>query len=175
MCLALIKALSEAWLAVWTTLLALFTLGVVYYTRKLFVETREAAKKQLGVNTWLHFISRWDSIEIRNRRKHLAAQIKDHEDFADSDPVLDFFEQVGTVYRLECLDKELAYSSLSHDAEHWWKALGGYVIDLRTKMRDKSVYDEFENMVTDLHAKHPNDPPVTSESLDEYLKGEMEL
>jgi hypothetical protein len=52
-----IKTLSDLWLAAMTTFLALFTFGLVKATQRLFVETKDAATRQLGVNTWLHFVA----------------------------------------------------------------------------------------------------------------------
>jgi len=88
MCTELLRALPDYWLATVTTLLAFFTLWLV-------IESKDAARKQLGVNTWLHFIERWDSPQMRGERKKLAQAILREESNYDSDPVLDFLEQIG--------------------------------------------------------------------------------
>src|ERR1035438_8504875 len=111
MCTELLRALPDYWLATVTTLLAFFTLWLV-------IESKDAARKQLGVNTWLHFIERWDSPQMRGERKKLAQAILREESNYDSDPVLDLLEQISTAYLDNCLGKKLTYSSFSHDAEH---------------------------------------------------------
>lgn len=151
------------------------TQGLVSATQALFVETKEASKKQLQVNTWLHFIDRWDSADLQKKRKLIAAAVKEHGDMGATDPVLDFFEQVATVYDKECIDKDLVYSSLSHDAENWWFHLKAYVAKLRGEMRDEGVYDKFEKMVEDIHKNHPDHPAIGEEDGQKYLQGEIDL
>jgi hypothetical protein len=89
--------------------------------------------------------------------------------------VLDFFEQVWTAYRFDCLDKNLVYSSFSHDAENWWAAMEEYVQAMRASMNELGVYGDFEAMVKSLQAAHPNDRRPTKESVKQYIKDESEL
>jgi hypothetical protein len=92
-----------------------------------------------------------------------------------SDIVLDFFEQLATAYRLNCVDKELVYSSFSHDAENWWIALGPYVRGLRSDLKDDLIYCEFEAMVRAIHAAYPDEPRPDEQSVSDYLAGERAL
>lgn len=162
-------------LAYWTLGLVNATQGLVTATQDLLKETRDASTKQLQVNTWLQFIARWDSGEMHTKRKLIAAAVKQYQIMDGTDPVLDFFEQVGILYEKACIDKDLVYSSFSHDAENWWYHLKDHVYKLRDKMRDKGVYDKYEKMVETIHKEHPDDPAITKEDGQEYLQSEMEL
>jgi hypothetical protein len=170
-----IKTVSDVWLAAVTTALAIFTFGLVRATQALFTETKVASKRQLGVNTWLHFIDRWDSPVMHKERKGIADDVRNRGVTGGSDPILDFFEQVGTVYRLDCVEKELCDSSFSHDAENWWAALEERVGTLRKDMKDDSVYNEYEAFVKALRAENPGRPLISPKALEDYLQGEIEL
>jgi hypothetical protein len=159
-----------------TGCLALFTYKLVVATQELFKETKVAAARQLGVNTWLYFVNRWDSGEMQLKRKKLAIAIVPQHDMGESHTVLDFFEQVGTAYRLGCIDKELVYSSLSYDAKNWWIILKKEVERVRVQLKDNKVYDEFEAMIESLRAVHPDDPiPNLRDAEENYLKEEIAL
>jgi hypothetical protein len=136
---------------------------------------KESAAIQLGVNTWLHFIDRWDSAQMHRERKSIADDVRNRQVTGGSDPILDFFEQLGTVYRLGCIDKERCDSSFSHDAEKWWAALADYVLNLRTGMRNPSAYNEYEAFVKTLNAEHPGRSTIGQKELEVYLQGEIEL
>jgi len=88
-CAEAIHLLIDATLMAATVVLAGFTFWLV-------LETKSAAKKQLGVNTWLYFINRWESNEMKAARSKLALQFQFAEETRTiDDTVLDFFEQVG--------------------------------------------------------------------------------
>jgi hypothetical protein len=163
-CAEILHLISDAALACATIVLSAFTLWLV-------LETKSAAKKQLGVKTWLFFVTRWESGEMKRARSKLAREIQ----LAGTPPsiddtVLDFFEQVGTTYRLECIEKELAYSSFSWDVTHWWTALESYIKGMQTELRDSSTYAEFETM-----AKGMKDPKPDTAEMEQYLKDEVSL
>lgn len=42
-------------------------------------------------------------------------------------------------------------------------------------MRDPKVYEEYEKMINDIRAKHPEDPAITEEDRQTYLHWEMVL
>ena len=147
------------------------TMVLAGFTVWLVLETKSAAKKQLGVNTWLYFINRWDSKQMKAARTKLAWQLQvTEENRSIDDTVLDYFEQVGTTFSTECIDKKLVWSALSWDAVHWWAALEKHVKGLRLKFDDITTYAEFEALVRAM-----NDPPPDQAELDRYLKDETEL
>jgi hypothetical protein len=165
-----LEALFAGMLVIVTGVLAVFTYRLVVATQDLFKETKEAAKTQLGVNTWIYFINRWDTPWMIKHRRFNAGKWMKH--LGDSDPILDFFEQVGTVYAKDCIDRDLVYSSLSYDAEHWWFAVKDYVAKMREDFDDPKTYEWFEKMVDAIHKAHPDDPPVTQKETEKYMNDE---
>jgi hypothetical protein len=151
--------------------LTLATIILAGFTLWLVLETKSAAKKQLGVNSWLYFVNRWESGEMKKARSKLASQFQFAEETRTmDDTVLDFFEQVGTTYRTECIDKQLVYSSFSWDAIHWWAALEKYIKGMRIEYDDKTTYEDFEALALAM-----KDPLPSEVGLTQYLKDEVEL
>src|ERR1017187_5161995 len=107
------------WIAVAGVIAALLLAGATVWlgwlTRKLelaWLKTSEqqigawfkTSKEQIGVQTWLELQQRFDSLEMRRARKKLADQLKhysasNHQKIAET--VMNFFEDVGTLYRLD--------------------------------------------------------------------------
>ena len=56
-------------------LTAVATLALVAATLWLVWETRAASKRAIGVQTWLTLLQRFDSAEMKQARKRLAAQL----------------------------------------------------------------------------------------------------
>jgi hypothetical protein len=150
------------------------TLLLVAVTLWLVIETRAASKRQLGVQTWLALIQRFDSTEMKQARKLLASQLSAYETTKHdrvSETVLDFFEDVGTVHRLEYLDKHLADSSFSYYAALWWEAAKAYVDEeRRRKGGDDSLFEEFQDFADKVRRE-----PVTSDALRAFLADESRL
>jgi uncharacterized protein YdaU (DUF1376 family) len=156
-------------LAVITGVLVLATFWLVY-------ETRHAATRQIGVQTWLALDERFDSKEMKQARKALAAQLDpyDPKKFDEMDEtVLDFFEDVGVTYKNDDLDKELAMSSFSYEANLWWASAEEFVHDDRIRSgNDPTVYDGFENLAK---AMRRYDPKVDSKAVKQFLEDEKSL
>ena len=85
--------------------------------------------------------------------------------------MLDFFEDVGTAYRLGFLERKLADSSFSYQAAFWWEASKAYVEEeRRRKGGDESLFEDFEAL-----AKKMRREPVTAEALRAFLSDESRL
>ena len=118
-------------LALATVSLAFSTWSLAKSTVKMANEARDASIRQLGVQTWLQLASRFDSAEIRRDRGKLAEQMEDydaskHDEITEE--VLDVFEDIGTVYKLGLINKELADSAFSYYASRWWETARTYVL-----------------------------------------------
>jgi hypothetical protein len=183
-----------------TILLAFATVVLAFFTWRLAVESREAsqrqiatwekntheqigaweknAKDQIGIQTWLALEARFDSIEMHRARGALAENLR--KSFTNpaflnmiSDTVLDFFESVSTAYNLGYLNKELADSSFSFYAMHWWEAANDYIGKLRDRHgKDKSLYCEFETFASEIRARYGK---IDQPALLRFLMGEEKL
>jgi hypothetical protein len=159
-------------LAIATVCLAIYTYRLVTATQRLFIETKAAAEKQLGVNTWLEFVRRFDSKQMDDARHELATEISQQLPTIGEE-VLEFFEELGIAWNEDCIDKKLAHSSFSYDAQNWWALVKKpYVDKLRTD-KGEEFYCEYEKMLTSMRKHFPNDPEVTPEMAAVYLKTEL--
>jgi hypothetical protein len=155
-------------------LTAVATLALVAATLWLVWETKTASKRAIGVQTWLTLLQRFDSAEMKQARKRLAAQLgaydrTKHDRVAET--VLDFFEDVGTAHRLGYLERKLADSSFSYHAAFWWEAAKAYVDEeRRRKGGDESLYEEFEAFAQKMRRE-----PVTADTLRAFLSDEGKL
>ncbi len=164
-----VKSSESSVLAVVTAILVLATFWLVY-------ETRHAATRQIGVQTWLTLDERFDSKEMKQARKILAAQLDPYDptkfDQID-ETVLNFFEDVGVTYENNDLDKELAESSFSYEANFWWAAAEAFIHDDRKRSGDDpTVYDNFESFAK---AMHRYDPKISNKALKQFLADEKGL
>lgn len=163
-------------LAIATVVLAVATVILAIATVCLVRESRETVKRQMGVQTWLSLEPRFDSKEMKQARKKLAKQLDPYEQSKHdqiTEEVLEFFESVGTVYRLGLLQEELAISSFSYYANRWWEAAKAY-IDRERKARgdDRSLFSQFEAFVK---AMQKHDPRIDDDELKNFLDNEKRL
>ena len=140
------------------------------------IESREAAGKQLGVQTWLVLEPRFDAVEMKRSRMKLAKQLdpynRDKHDEI-SEEVLEFFESVGTVYNLGLLDKSLAVSSFSFHANYWWAAAQPYIQHERRRHGDDdSLFSEFQKFVEKMREHDRN---IDADALRVFLADEKRL
>jgi hypothetical protein len=103
--------------------LAIFTAALAMASFWTIREARRASGEQLGVQTWLYLDPRSDSKELTHARKNLAEQL-DHD-------ILEFLEDVGSLYNRNLLNEELARSSFSWEAIRWWEVAKVYIADER--------------------------------------------
>jgi len=158
-------------LAIATVCLAIYTYKLVTATQALFKETKAAAEKQLGVTTWLDFVKRFDSPQMDKARSKLATDISQKLPTIDEE-LPEFYEELGICYTQHCIDRKLAHSAFSYDAQHWWELVKPYVETMR-KEKGEEFYCEWEAMLIAMRKQFPNDPVVTPEMAVKYLKAEL--
>ena len=131
--------------------------------------------RQLGVQTWLYLAARFDSEEIKRARARLAAQLGNydpstHDDITEG--ALDVFEDLGTVYRLGLINKELADSTFSYYASRWWEVAKTYIYQERIRDDDNEIFCDFEEF-----AKQMRRPSEKIDNLDlkNFLNDEKQL
>jgi hypothetical protein len=167
---------AETFVAASTGILAVATFALAGLTYRLERAWKESAAQQIGLQTWLHFQARFDSNEMKRCRKKLAQQL-DPYDPAKHDEVeeelFDLFEDLGTVYGLNLLNKKLADSTFSFYVNHWWKAAKPYVDRERTVHGDdETFFEEFETLAK---ACRHHDPQIDHTALKNFLEEEKRL
>ena len=135
-------------LALATALLAFFTWRLARSTVIMANETRDASVRQLGVQTWLQMASHFDSPEIKRARAKLAGQLENYDGSTHdeiTEEVLNVFEDIGTLYRLGLINKDLADSTFSYYATRWWELAKDYIDIEREVNRDEGeIFSEFK-------------------------------
>jgi hypothetical protein len=166
---------STLLLVVVNVFLAAATVSLAVSTWQMVREAKEGSIRQLGVQTWLHMASRFDSEEIRRARARLAEQLERydpslHEDVAEE--VLDLFEDIGTVHKLGLMNRQLADSTFSYYASRWWEVAKTYIYQERERNRDEEIFRDFEAL-----AKEMRRPSERLDSLDlkQFLEDEKGL
>jgi hypothetical protein len=163
-------------MAVCTGALALATFLLGFLTFRLESAWKKSSEQQIGLQTWLHFQSRFDSREMKRCRKRLAQQLdpydqSKHHEIAEE--LFDLFEDVGTVHSLGLLNKDLAESAFSFYVNHWWRVAKPYVDRERMLHQDdKTLFSDFEKLAT---AWGSFDPQISHEALKKFLEDEKNL
>jgi hypothetical protein len=179
---------STAALALFTFVLAVSTVLMARATIKLanesregslrqISELREASFREIGIQTWLEMTKRFDSEEMLEERSKLAQkyalfpQSPNYEFF--SEKVLNFFEDVGTLYREGYINPKLTKDTFGFYASRWWEVLKGYV-DYARKLRgeDKSLFECFEKLVETM--REPNET-INVDETKRFLQEERTL
>jgi len=156
-------------------ILALATVALACGTFWLAVEARQSSYRQIGVQTWLEFLKRFDSGDMRSERKGLAKQLKKYDPKKHdeiSEVVLLLFEDVGIAYKLGCLSKELAYESFGFYLSRWWSAAKPYVDEERRRHGDdKTLFENFERIAVLMRLDRETiDEPEVQRFLDDEIR-----
>jgi hypothetical protein len=88
------------------------------------------------------------------------------------DKILDFFEDVGALYKRNLLDKELARSSFSWEASRWWEVAKVYITNERRDAHDESLFSDFEAFAK---AMQKHEKPLSEADLKHFLAYEKSL
>jgi hypothetical protein len=171
----IVTALATLGLAGFTWRLAAQTKRLADQTVRLADEAKDSAQRQLGVQTWLEFEKRFDSIEIQRARVALADKMPydptKYEKIKDDLPNL--FESIAIAYNQGVLHENLAACSFSYYASHWYAALEPYINEYRRKKQaDGSFYVEFQKFAEKMQIL---EKPITDASLADFLKEERQL
>jgi len=182
-----LKGIAEIALAIFTAAMAGFTAWLAWETRRLGKSSSEGSTKQIeawfktstdqiGVKTWLEFEQRFDSEEMKLARKKLAQQFKDYsvsKHSKVSETVLNFFESVGTAYKMGYLNHELAESSFGFYASRWWEIVKAYV-DQEQKRHgeDATLFEYFKYFAQKMRL--PSEV-IDDDEIQTFLDDEMKL
>jgi len=135
--------ISTLVLATATVVLALATILLVW-------ESRHASKRQNGLKTWMYFREWFDTREMIEARRELAklmrAYTQEKHPFVP-ETVMNFFEDLGTVYSQGYIDKKLADATFSYYAVRWWEVVKPYVDHERKRHNeDNTLFEDFEKL-----------------------------
>lgn len=175
MCIESLALVFTALLALATVWLAFSTWSLARSSSKMANETRDSSIRQLGIQTWLQLASRFDSAEIRKARSKLAEQLENyavekHDEIVEV--VLDVFEDIGTLYVNNLINKDLAYSAFSYYVVRWWEVAKTYIYQEREKNRDNEIFSDFETLAKEM--KQP-DERLDRLDLKKFINDEKQL
>jgi DNA polymerase II large subunit len=181
------KFVVEIAMAVFTAAMAGFTAWLACETRKLEKSWRENSTKQIeawhktssnqiAVKAWFELVRRFDSEEMKRARKKLAQQIKTYSVSKHdrvSETVLNFFEDVGTLYKEGYLDKKLASSTFSFHVCRWWEAARPYANQEQKRHgEDATIFEDFKVAAESMRL--PGEV-IDAEEIQRFLEDEMKL
>lgn len=140
-------------------LLDISTLVLAVATILLVLESRHASKRQNGLKTWMYFREWFDTREMIEARRELAklmrAYTQERHPFVP-ETVMNFFEDLGTVYSQGYIDKKLADATFSYYAARWWEVVKPYVDHERKRHNeDKTLFEDFETLARQM--RQPED------------------
>ena len=177
---------AESWLVGLNAILGGATILLAIMTRKLELAWKkcsaeqvgawtENATRQIGVQTWLTLEARFDSGDMRRARRALAEiLLKKWPCYRYVvEDVCNFFETVGTAYKYNVVEKDLAESSFSYYLNYWWRAVKPYVVQERMRNKDDaSLYEDFEKLADTWKSRNPE---LNDDTLKAFLQDEVHL
>ena len=182
-----LKAVAENMLVLFTAAMASFTAWLAFETRRLGKSSSENSTKQIeawfktssdqiGVKTWLELGQRFDSEEMKRARKTLAQKLKTYsvnKHSKISETVLNFFEDVGTAYKMGYLNEKLSESSFGFYASRWWEVAKAYIDQERKRHgEDTSLFEDFKYFAEKMRL--PGEV-IDGEEIQTFLDDEMKL
>lgn len=151
--------------AIFTAWLAFSTRALARSTQELATDTRESSRLEIKVPTWLELKKDFDSANFRQARRELAANLRNYNRLPAANKlglresiqerVMDFFEDLGTLYKEGLVHENLTQSAFGFYACRWWLVCHQFITDERNRRDDISLFEDFEFLASQL--KHKND------------------
>jgi hypothetical protein len=126
---------------------------------------------------------KWTSPGMLNARKQICegyqklATRGSKELDVSSNTVLVFFEEIGLLYSLRILSRDLLWERLSYNIVHYWQLIEPKVQEMRASENDETFYDKFENIafhMRGVEAKRTGKNALKTEAqLMDYIKQEI--
>ena len=112
-------------------LTAVFTAVIALATVWLARETVKAARMTVQANLCEHYIERWESIYMRQRRAHLAAKLAERLTLPNTaiseriiDDTLGIFDELGLFLKKKWVDDDFMWEIFSEYAFSYWYIFG---------------------------------------------------
>ena len=155
-----IVALGTLALACATFWLARLTKKVAEETHSLAVDAEKSSYRQIGVQTWLAFRSRFDSPEMIKARSDVAKKLQQPQgvpisltqrvEFLNAtseipEIIPNFFEDLGLAYKHNFVEREMARETFGYYGWRWNLILESYIAAARREHNgDRTIYCEFD-------------------------------
>jgi hypothetical protein len=157
------------------------TVALVVVTWLLVRGQLSIAKEQVQVQLYLEIRKEFDADRLVSARKRLAQQLLKNPSSDDlQEDVMNFFEDMGMLFRRGYLDREMIWDTFGYYARMWWSACKDYILDERAG--DETFFTDFELLVEQIcvdEAKKVNKARANLEpsqsDIKAFLEGEAQL
>gem|GEM_PF-437367 len=168
----------------WIMLTALASWGLVLVAMLTSRAQIRTAKRLSSVQVLIIYEQKFDSGDMLAARSKLATQLLNkapHQEMQED--VLNFFESIGLLLRLKCLNKEMVWANFSYFAIRWEYVCKDYIKEeRRLKDNDTTIFEEFEGLVKVMYdmeikkrKKTREQITPSSEKIQEFLTDEKGL
>ncbi len=139
-----------------------------------------AAREENGVRLYLHMKQIWDSERMEQCRKALAeyfinAPTPRTDQFYENmnERVPNFFEDLGSMLKLNLVDERLIYDLMSNHVKEWYEACEPYIVWLQED--DKELFENFKYLRDRMKALEPTEADLSKERIQEFLEEEYDV
>lgn len=185
----------EWWTAIGTMALAIIAFVQFwvqfYFSAKQSRDTREAVQKtidaqgevsreDIALRLYLNMEDRFDGFPMQQRRHELAYHLMNKGSMEQTkEDVLNFFEDLGTLLKQGRVNEQLTYDTFSYHAKGWWFACQPYIMWLRARKKDSSMFSDFELLAEKMMERETKERGISREAvnlsaaeIDEFIKEE---
>ena len=145
-----------------------------------FKKSNESFRLSLSADLVTKLDDKFNGPDLKSIRKTAARALLSNTNLGEAEDVLDFFETVGLLMRLEALNPEMVHNTFFHWANLYWIATKDYII-ARRKSTSISLWVYFKSLHTEvcriekLKDRTSKDLQLDRDSLRQYLQEEVEL
>ena len=155
------------WAATGTMALAVIAFASFWLQLCYSAKQLRDARNDIAIRIHLKFVDRWDRASMHKKRMALAFQFLEQRrgitqvrDKDIKEDVMDFFEDLGILSRKGRLDDELTYEVFSYYAKGWWFFCKPYVVRLRDRKGDLSLFADFEAFTIWMMEREAKEPGI---------------
>ena len=141
------------------------------YQRKDTEAQREDAKALLSAQISVEMDKQFDSPEMRNARRRLAAELLSKKEVTET-RLLDFFDKVAMYTHQDLIDQDIVYSSYSYWLERYWPAIKTSIEEFRKLENDSGFYQDTEELYGEMLA---DDAKELGKSVDQVAPSKKEI
>ena len=159
---------------------ALIALAGVFVAYSAFQKSNQSFRLSLSADLATKLDEKFNRPDLKSSRKAAAHALLTNTDLEATEDVLDFFETVGLLMRLEALNAEMVHNTFFHWANLYWTAAKDYVM-MRRKDTSASLWADFEVLQKEISQiektkdSKSKDLDPGPERLKRYLEEEAQL
>lgn len=112
---------------------------------------RDDAKTLLSVQISVEMDKQFDSTEMRQARRRLAAQLLNKQEVTEA-RVIDFFDKLAMYTHQDLIDQDIVSQSYSYWLERYWPAIKISIEEFRKQENDAGFYQDVEELYVDMVA-----------------------